>query len=32
VPDYDNELGWNDKGYGHKSWQIDLYGRYGTEV
>lgn len=32
VPDNDNELGWNDKGYGQKSWQIDLYGQYGTEV
>jgi len=32
VPDTNNDLGWNNKGYGHKSWQIDLYGQYGTEV
>jgi arylsulfatase A-like enzyme len=32
VPDYDNELGWNKNGFGHKSWQIDIYGQYGTEV
>lgn len=32
VPDYDNELGWNKNGIGHKSWQLDLYGQYGTEV